>query len=110
MSDEHSIEQRLRFIEFDNRSRQALRSVSSVVESELPGVLSAFYDKVRATPEVRRFFGDDRHMEGAQSAQQKHWTGISSGDFDGRYVDTDDDAFFYGFAGDRLVGTLKVTF
>lgn len=29
---------------------------------------------------------------------------------DGRYVDTDDDAFFYGFAGDRLVGTLKVTF
>jgi uncharacterized protein (TIGR02001 family) len=29
---------------------------------------------------------------------------------DGRYIDTDDDAFFYGWAGDRLVGTLKVTF
>lgn len=29
---------------------------------------------------------------------------------DARYIDTDDDAFFYGFAGDRLVGTLKVTF
>ncbi|MBK6703503.1 MAG: hypothetical protein IPG56_06855 [Caulobacteraceae bacterium] len=29
---------------------------------------------------------------------------------DARYIDTDDDAFFYGYAGDRLVGTLKVTF
>jgi len=29
---------------------------------------------------------------------------------DGRYIDTDDDAFFYGYAGDRLVGTLKVVF
>lgn len=29
---------------------------------------------------------------------------------DGRYIDTDDDAFFYGAAGDRLIGTLKVTF
>lgn len=29
---------------------------------------------------------------------------------DGRYIDTDDDAFFYGYAGDRLIGTLKVTF
>lgn len=29
---------------------------------------------------------------------------------DARYIDTDDDAFFYGFAGDRLVGTLKVAF
>ena len=29
---------------------------------------------------------------------------------DARYIDTDDDAFFYGFGGDRLVGTIKVTF
>lgn len=29
---------------------------------------------------------------------------------DGRYIDTDDDAFAYGYAGDRLIGTLKVTF
>lgn len=29
---------------------------------------------------------------------------------DGRYIDTDDDAFAFGAAGDRLIGTLKVTF
>ncbi|MBX3430036.1 MAG: TorF family putative porin [Hyphomonadaceae bacterium] len=29
---------------------------------------------------------------------------------DARYIDTDNDAFFYGAAGDRLIGTLKVTF
>ncbi len=29
---------------------------------------------------------------------------------DGRYIDTDDEGFAYGYAGDRLIGTLKVTF
>ncbi len=29
---------------------------------------------------------------------------------DGRYINTDDDAYAFGFAGDRLIGTLKVTF
>ncbi|WP_395644413.1 TorF family putative porin [Terricaulis sp.] len=29
---------------------------------------------------------------------------------DARYIDTDDDAFAFGYAGDRLIGTLKVTF
>lgn len=29
---------------------------------------------------------------------------------DARYIDTDDDAFAYGYAGDRIIGTLKVTF
>jgi len=29
---------------------------------------------------------------------------------DGRYINTDDDAYAFGYAGDRLIGTLKVTF
>lgn len=29
---------------------------------------------------------------------------------DARYIDTDDDGFAFGYAGDRLIGTLKVTF
>ena len=59
-----------------------------VVESDLPGILSGFYDQIRSTPEVKKFFGDDRHMDGAKSAQLRHWAMISSGDYDARYVES----------------------
>ena len=88
MSDDNSIDQRLRFINLDTKAKQALRSISSVVEGELPSILSGFYEQIRATPEVKRFFSDDRHMEGAKSAQVRHWGTITSGDYDVRYVES----------------------
>lgn len=88
MSSDYVIDQRLRFMNIDAKSRQTLRSLIPVVEQELPNILSAFYEHIRATPEVRRFFNDDRHMDGAKSGQVRHWGTITSGDFDSRYVDS----------------------
>ena len=51
-------------------------------------ILELFYDKIRATPAVRKFFSDERRIDGAKSAQLRHWTTIVSGDFDQRYVES----------------------
>ena len=70
MSKNHALGDRLSFIGLDDRARRALRSLSGFVARELPNTLDRFYSKVRATPEIRRFFSDDRHIEGAKSAQE----------------------------------------
>lgn len=88
MSRNHTLGDRLSFIGLDDKARRALRSLSGFVTRELPNTLDRFYSKVRATPEVRRFFSDDRHIEGAKSAQERHWGTIVTGSFDQTYVES----------------------
>ena len=86
MSADHSIEQRLRFMNIDGESRAVLKRMKPLIEKELPNALTGFYEKIRITPEVNRFFSDDRHMDMAKSGQVRHWKTIVSGDFDHNYV------------------------
>ncbi len=88
MSKNHALGDRLNFIGLDDRARRALRSLSGFVTRELPGTLERFYGKVRSTPEISRFFSSDRHIDGARSAQERHWATIVSGTFDQTYVDS----------------------
>lgn len=81
------ISDRLNFIELDNESSQSIRKIQSVVQRELSVGLSKFYDKVRATPEVSKFFTSDDHMDHAKGAQEAHWEKISEGKFDASYVE-----------------------
>ena len=52
----------------------------------MPKALDLFYDQLRATPEVRRFFGDESHIARAKGAQSRHWDAISSAKFDGVFA------------------------
>ncbi|WP_420479132.1 methyl-accepting chemotaxis protein [Brevundimonas sp. FT23028] len=63
----------------------AYRSIAPVLRDALPGALDAFYDRVRATPEMRRFFRDESHISSANAAQQTHWQAIVEGRIDADY-------------------------
>ncbi len=77
---------RLAFIELDASALNRIRSLKSIVERELPGALDRFYDRVRATPEVRKFFRDEAHLSAAKRAQSGHWEAIGAGQLDERFV------------------------
>lgn len=82
-----NISDRLDFIKLDNESSESLQRIQTVVQRELAVGLSKFYDQIRITPEVSRFFKSDDHMDHAKSAQEKHWGKISEGNFDASYVE-----------------------
>src|SRR3990170_2920927 len=73
---------RLEFIQLDAKGRERIRQLKSIVDRELPAGLDKFYEKLRTTPEVRRFFETESHMARAKGAQVGHWSAISAGNFD----------------------------
>lgn len=79
--------ERLGFIELDSRALEGLDKVKACVDREILAGLDRFYDKLRKTPQVRRFFQNEQHIGRAKEAQAAHWTGISAGAFDDRYVE-----------------------
>ena len=78
---ESSLDQRLRFLEFGPEARAALASVRPVIDKLIGPSLDRFYAKVRATPEMARFFRDSTHMDSAKSRQSEHWGIIARGAF-----------------------------
>jgi len=70
----------------DHEARAALRELQPVIRKSIGPALEAFYAKVRATPETRAFFSDEKHIQAASSRQQSHWDEIARGDFDETYV------------------------
>jgi len=86
MSQDHAIGERVAFMGLDDKARDALRALQPVIRKSIGPALDAFYAKVRATPETRKFFSDEKHMQAASSRQQSHWDVIARGDFDDTYV------------------------
>ncbi|MBY6242043.1 globin-coupled sensor protein [Methylosinus sp. Sm6] len=86
-SSQHSMtmEQRLAFIDMSEEGRAALRQLKPLLARALGPALDSFYDKVRADPNMRAFFSDERHMASAKAAQQRHWAQISEADFGPEY-------------------------
>jgi len=80
------LDQRLKFLRIDDRTRAALRNLKPLLARELPRALTDFYGQVRSFSETRSFFSSDAHMERAKQAQLRHWDEIASGDFSDRYV------------------------
>ncbi|QKV18602.1 methyl-accepting chemotaxis protein [Oricola thermophila] len=83
---EQDVDGRLEFLGIDETSREYIRKAKPIVERELPIALDRFYNKVRNTPEVRKFFSSDDHMNGAKNAQVGHWSAITTGRFDQEYT------------------------
>jgi methyl-accepting chemotaxis protein len=77
---------RMEFMELDEKARERIRQLKSIIDRELPRGLDKFYARLRATPEVQRFFEGESQIERAKTAQIGHWSAISSGTFDDRYV------------------------
>lgn len=87
MTKDRSLDERLDFLGLDDQARKHLRALATTVEVDLPGILDGFYAKIRTRPEVGRFFSSDRMIDGARSAQLRHWRGITSGELDHAYVE-----------------------
>ncbi|MGO9005412.1 MAG: methyl-accepting chemotaxis protein [Beijerinckiaceae bacterium] len=86
MSNDKSLDQRLHFLKFDERTRSTIRSLKPFLEEELSGALDALYGQIRAFPETRRFFSDDGHIDIARKAQHRHWANIATGDYGDSYA------------------------
>jgi methyl-accepting chemotaxis protein len=80
------IEGRLSFLQLDPKAREALKALKPVLQRELPKGLDRFYETVRSTPETRKFFASDEHMQGAKKAQIGHWEAIVDARFDADYA------------------------
>ncbi len=77
---------RLSFLELDPKTIAELHDLKAVLTRHLPIALDKFYDKIRATPEVKHFFEGDAHIARAKSAQITHWGRLSSGEINDTYV------------------------
>ena len=86
MSDDLSLQQRLEFLQLDEKRRTALKSIKPMIDRDLPAALDAFYAHVARFPELAKFFRDTAHMAGAKNAQLRHWDNISSANFTQDYV------------------------
>jgi methyl-accepting chemotaxis protein len=86
MTSDQGQNDRVEFMGLDDRARGALRDLRPLIRKEIGPALAAFYGKVKATPETRKFFKDDRHMDAAGSLQAAHWNVIAQGEFGETYV------------------------
>jgi methyl-accepting chemotaxis protein len=81
-----SLDERLDFIGMDQRARAALSNLRPLLSQALGPALDAFYTKVKAKHETRKFFADESHMAAAKGAQQRHWNIIAAANYNDEYV------------------------
>jgi methyl-accepting chemotaxis protein len=82
-----AMEDRLAFIGLDERAKTRLRDLKPLLNGgALSQALTVFYDKVRATPETRKFFADNNHMTAAKGRQESHWNVIADAQFGESYA------------------------
>jgi len=80
------IEERLRFAEIGQASRDELRAIWAIVEPKLPPIFKDFYDHLAMTPAMAAMVGTQTGR--LQSAQRDHWARLFSGRFDADYVES----------------------
>ena len=80
------LESRCDFMGLTEADCGTIRSIKNVIDEELSPALDKFYNKVQKTPDMRRFFSSESHINHAKAAQQKHWENISSASFGQDYA------------------------
>ncbi len=81
-----ALDKRLAFMGIDAAARTRLQQLKPLVEKTIGQALNIFYEKVRATPETRRFFSSEQHMTAAKSRQEQHWSAITDAAFGETYA------------------------
>jgi methyl-accepting chemotaxis protein len=79
--------ERLRFLNIDSTTAEALRDFRPTLEQSVQAVLGKFYDHILRYPELARMFGDEANLARARQAQALHWLGMFEGRFDDGYVE-----------------------
>eukprot|EP01037_Dinobryon_pediforme_P006996 gene6996-7065_t len=69
------------------KARDNLVKLKPILAQSMHAALGVFYEKLKVTPEVRKFFNDERHMVSAQDRQEKHWSIIADAKFDSEYLE-----------------------
>jgi len=87
LSPKQVLANRMEFLGFDETLSSALREAKAVIDREMPACLDVFYERIRATPGARGFFGDDKQIGRARDAQLRHWEHVTTGAFDERYLE-----------------------
>ncbi len=80
------LRERLEFMRVNAETRQALGGAKGAIEKGPSIGLDQFYDQIRREPSVSRFFSGEQHIDGAKSAQARHWMRIASGEFSDDYM------------------------
>jgi methyl-accepting chemotaxis protein len=86
MSSVKDLRERLDFMQLDASARDRIRAIQPIIMAAMPEALESFYARVRATPETRAFFSDEKHIGAARDKQLGHWAVISSGAYDEPYA------------------------
>jgi methyl-accepting chemotaxis protein len=81
------LKRRMDFFTLDTATRKALADARPIVDNKLNGILTRYYDHMKAWPEVARHFSNADHMSTAKDLQHKHWMNILSGEFNDTYVE-----------------------
>lgn len=70
------IEQRLRFLKFDNDTHQTLHQVEDLFKESIEEMLDNMYIHILGQPELKSLFRDKESMERARTKQKEHWQRI----------------------------------
>jgi len=82
------INTRLSFLRLDENAKNHLKQIKPEIDRVLPKALDGFYRHIASYATVNDMFPDQGVKDHAKSAQARHWDLISSGNFDGRYVES----------------------
>lgn len=86
MTSSDHLNSRLTFMRLDGRTRDQMKSMHADIVAALPSALDAFYAQLRSTPETKRFFSSEQHIDSAKQRQSSHWDRIANGQFDQDFV------------------------
>ena len=82
------ISEALRLNRIDETARKGIAREWSVIEPELPRILTKFYKHMTQWPALRVLFANEASIERANKAQQGHWARLFSGRFDADYIES----------------------
>ena len=85
-NDSVAMDERLSFMDIDDKTRAALRELRPVIATSLGPALETFYKKLRATPQTRVFFPEEQLISKAKGAQERHWKVIADAEFSEAYA------------------------
>ncbi len=82
-----ALKERLAFIGFDAAAQATLAGLQPFVARAIGPALESFYQRLRATPAVRKLFSDEKHIAAAEARQESHWATIAAAQFDQEYAE-----------------------
>jgi methyl-accepting chemotaxis protein len=86
MSQDQTLAARLAFNGLDEATRTTLRDMQPLIARVLPGIIAAFYARIRRTPEAKQLYANEASLRHAEQMNLKHWLSLASGKFDDSYI------------------------